>query len=54
MSLDPAQPPVKTDPPQQRHFPPIYEKIIPVALGLVAVAIVILLIIIVVVLASAR
>ena len=40
--------------PPKRHYPPIYERIIPLALGLIGVAIIVLLVVIVVVLASAR
>jgi hypothetical protein len=38
----------------KRQYPAVYEKIIPLALGVIAVAIVVLLIIIVIVLAGAR
>jgi hypothetical protein len=38
----------------KRHYPAVYEKIIPLALGFIAIAIVVLLVIIVVVLAGAR
>jgi len=33
--------------PQKRHYPPFYEKIVPIALGIIAILIVVLLIIIV-------
>ena len=38
----------------KRQYPAVYEKVIPLALGLIVVAIVVLLVIIVVVLAGAR
>ena len=38
----------------KRHYPALYEKIIPLALGLILLAIVVLLVVIVVVFAGAR
>jgi hypothetical protein len=46
--------PSENNAPPKRHYPPIYEKIIPLALGLIGVAIIVLLVIIVVVLVGAR
>jgi hypothetical protein len=43
----------ENNPPPKRHYPPIYEKIIPLALGLIALAVIILLVVIVAVLAGA-
>ena len=42
------------EPAPKRHYPPVYEKIIPVAIGAIVVAIVVLLIIIAVVLAGVQ
>jgi hypothetical protein len=41
-------------PQPKRHFPPLYEKLIPVAFVFIAVAIVVLLVVIAVVLSGAR
>ena len=40
--------------PPQRQYPPVYEKIIPIALGVIALAIIVLLVVIFVVLAGAH